>query len=399
LCLGLVALGVWLRMVDVGFPAGLTWDEHHFVLNARNYLAHAHDWNDHPPLGKLLLAIGMLALGDTSTGWRVMPMLFGIASIALARALGTGLFRDRRAGWMAAAFVAGDGFLIAYSRTALLDGMLTTLVLATACLAVRARSPGRMALVALAIGCAASVKMSAFALGLPVALLCLAGRQRVLSLATLAIAPALYTALFALGLWLSHEPHSAAVVWRTTYQLLAQHVGAHSFTHPLTSHWYTWFWPKRPITIRYDLVGVDSVRASTTLGNLLLWWSAAVALLGGLGATVGTLRLVAKRGPRARRPGRSAGAATFLFVFALAMLLPWMIGTRDSYIYHYLPSYAVLLVLVGGLASRVYRRRRAVALTFVAAVTLVSVFYAPAWGQLELTRAAFDARLFLPSWR
>ena len=37
---------------------------HHFVENARNILATRSDWNDHPPLGKLLLAIGIVALGE-----------------------------------------------------------------------------------------------------------------------------------------------------------------------------------------------------------------------------------------------------------------------------------------------------------------------------------------------
>ena len=55
ICSGLVAFGVLLRAQHLRFPNRLTFDEAHFVDNARNYLTGAADWNDHPPLGKLLL--------------------------------------------------------------------------------------------------------------------------------------------------------------------------------------------------------------------------------------------------------------------------------------------------------------------------------------------------------
>ncbi len=58
----LIALGVWCRTVGFGFPPTFLFDEHHFVENARNYLNHAADWNDHPPLGKLFIAASIRVL-------------------------------------------------------------------------------------------------------------------------------------------------------------------------------------------------------------------------------------------------------------------------------------------------------------------------------------------------
>jgi Dolichyl-phosphate-mannose-protein mannosyltransferase len=55
LCLGLLCLGVLWRLVELDYPRTFSFDEHHFVSNARNYIAHRADWNDHPPLGKLVL--------------------------------------------------------------------------------------------------------------------------------------------------------------------------------------------------------------------------------------------------------------------------------------------------------------------------------------------------------
>src|SRR5262249_44777974 len=128
-CASVVAFGIWLRLQNLGFPRVLTFDERHFVLNARNYIAHQHDWNDHPPLSKLLFALSIMMRGDNSVGWRFIAAAAGLFNILLAVTLGRNLFRDRLAGWLAGAFVAGDGFLIAYSRTALPDGILVTFVL------------------------------------------------------------------------------------------------------------------------------------------------------------------------------------------------------------------------------------------------------------------------------
>jgi dolichyl-phosphate-mannose--protein O-mannosyl transferase len=398
-CGALATLGVLLRTNDLGFPPSLTWDEHHFVLNARNYLEHVHDWNDHPPLGKLLILCGMLLYGDTSLGWRFAPVLLGLASIVFAYRIAAFVFRDRRGGLIAAAFVAGDGFLIAYSRTALLDGMLTSLCLAAALASLGARSWRGMALAGALVGCAANVKLSGAFLLLPIGVLCLFLRDRLWGAIALLAAPVVYTILFVFGLFLAREPHGVADALRATNAIVAHHAALTQFTHPMTSHWYTWFLPTRPVTLRYDVVGAGAVRALTTLGNPVLWWTCDLVLLVGLALCVrGVFRFVRTKSTRVS-VGRLTRASMLLLAFGVTLLLPWVFGNRDSYIYHYLPTYAFLLVLAGGDMSHLYRRYRATVLAFVLAVGLVSVYYAPVWGQLPISAAGYRARLFLRMWR
>lgn len=398
-CLALVVFGVVLRVQDLGFPDALSWDEHHFVLNARNYIAHQHDWNDHPPLGKLLIEIGMLAVGDTSVGYRLSSFFFGLVAILLAGGLATTLFGDRRAGWIAAAFAACDGFLISYSRTALLDGVLTTLILLAAWLALSSRAMWRTALSAAVIGGAAGVKLSGFAIGFPLIALCLVRPRPWLRLPLLSLALVTFAAQFSLGLYLAREPHDLAAVFRGTSDIVKHHAALTEFKHPLTSHWYTWWLPARPIVLRFDRAGLDQVRVMSTLGNLLLWWAAAVALLVEAVVSVRAVLEVARHRGRLDVLTRDETATAALFGFTLAMLLPWIIGHRDSYIYHYLPSYAFLLIFLGGAAARLYRRHPSAGVAAVSAVMVVSAFYAPIWGQLPLTIPAYEARLFLPMWR
>jgi dolichyl-phosphate-mannose--protein O-mannosyl transferase len=397
-CGALVGLGVFLRISDLGFPPSLTWDEHHFVLNARNYLQRAHDWNDHPPLGKLLIVCGMVLHGDTSLGWRFASMLLGLASIVFAYRIAALVFRDRRGGLMAAAFVAGDGFMIAYSRAALLDGMLTSLCLAAALASLGARSWRGMALAGVLVGCAANVKLSGAFLLLPIAVLCVLRRDRLSATFALVAAPVVYAILFVFGLYLSREPHGVMDALRATNAIVAHHAALTQFTHPMTSRWYTWFLPTRPVTLRYDAVGAGVVRGMTSLGNPVLWWACDIALLAGLALSGrAAIRFARKRSVRAV-VGRIARANMALLAFGVTLLLPWVVGNRDSYIYHYLPTYAFLLVIAGGDLSFLYRRHREAVLAFVLAVALVSVYYAPVWGQLPITAAGFRARLFLRMW-
>jgi len=106
---------------------------------------------------KLLIAVGMIAMGDGGTGWRLVPLLCGLALIALAYLLAVSAFRSRVAGLYAAAFIAASGFVLAFSKTALLDGMLATSMTAAALAVWRARSWAGVVFAAVLIGLSASI--------------------------------------------------------------------------------------------------------------------------------------------------------------------------------------------------------------------------------------------------
>jgi len=111
-----LVVGVWGRLYQLGFPPERIWDEIYFPVMARKYLQGVYFFDLHPPLGKFIIAASIAVLGDTPLGWRLMPALFGLAMIPLSAILGWYYFRERVAGLLMAAFIAGETFLIAYSR-------------------------------------------------------------------------------------------------------------------------------------------------------------------------------------------------------------------------------------------------------------------------------------------
>ena len=125
----LLLLGAYLRLKNFGYPESFQFDEHHFVENARNYLSHRPDWNDHPPLGKLVITASIAAFGDNPVSWRLPSLVFGIATVVLSGSVARRLFHSQWALLFASAFASVDGFLIAYSRAALLDGLFCTMSL------------------------------------------------------------------------------------------------------------------------------------------------------------------------------------------------------------------------------------------------------------------------------
>jgi dolichyl-phosphate-mannose--protein O-mannosyl transferase len=385
-CAGACVLwGLWLRTHELWRPPFYAFDEHHFVDNARNYLQRLPDINDHPPLGKLLIALGIWLFGDGSAGWRSMPALFGAATILVAALLARRLFPGTPAWLFASVFVSLDGFAIAYSRAALLDGMLSCLLLLSCWLALETSALALMG-AALAGGLALSIKFTGVCYLAPLAcaLLTRSGRGR---LRWLLIAPAVstlvYYACYALGLWISRLPCDPLSVWRATVDLLRHHAGLIDMQNPWSSSWATWFVPTRPITL-WRTVDGSTVRSVTSRGNPLLWACCSASALGlscavawrGLAPALqaGTLRI-----GWLRLPARSL---IYLLTAYWACLAPWILTRRDSYIYHYLPSYLTAIVLFAGLCSSLYQARRRWAVLLTALVIAVSALYSPRWAGL-----------------
>src|SRR5262249_37541110 len=148
-----------------------------------------------------------------------------LQTLVIAAALARSLFADRRAGWFAAAFFAADGFFLAYSRTALIDGGLACLVLWSFLAAVTARTWRGVLASALLVGLAASVKWSGGMAVVPaVAAIVVLGRAPRWSLLLFAAAPILHLALWLATFPLSGRPPDPRALMTLTRALLHRHI-------------------------------------------------------------------------------------------------------------------------------------------------------------------------------
>ncbi len=152
--LGVIALAAVLRFFNLGYPKSLVFDETYYVKDAFTLTREGYErsWPDtadqafklgeelsylaepafvvHPPLGKWLISVGMMIFGpENSFGWRFSIALFGTLTVGLLMLVAYRLFLSAKAAIAAGFLLAVDGLAVVMSRTSLLDGFLTFLVL------------------------------------------------------------------------------------------------------------------------------------------------------------------------------------------------------------------------------------------------------------------------------
>lgn len=170
--LALVIVAALVTAPDLGTPAAPVFDEVYYVSDALATLDHgvAAGFQAHPPLGTLLIAAGIAVGGPGPVGWRLAPLLTGLLTVVAIHRLSGHLFggrpRTRLLAALTAAFVIVDPSWSVLTRTAMLDGPLTTMVaVAAACGAAAAAAPPHrrtwwLVAAGAAAGAATAVKLS-----------------------------------------------------------------------------------------------------------------------------------------------------------------------------------------------------------------------------------------------
>ena len=120
---GLAALP--LLLFGITKPSMMIYDEGYFVPEARVFIHGAQaPSQDKPPLGKLLLSIGIRAAGDNALGWRVAAAVCGALALVAIFLWTYLLLRDMRLAALAAAFMVFNNFWFVMSRIGMMDAFL-----------------------------------------------------------------------------------------------------------------------------------------------------------------------------------------------------------------------------------------------------------------------------------
>jgi predicted membrane-bound dolichyl-phosphate-mannose-protein mannosyltransferase len=169
---------------------GTYFDEIYF---ARTAYEHIHSLpiyeTTHPPLGKLVTALGILIFGMNPFGWRIMGMLAGAAMIPVMYLFGKRLFGGRAFAFCAAFLMMFDFMHFAQTRLSTIDSYATLLILLMYLFmldsfmhGISGRGPRDvlipLGLSGLAFGLGASVKWIALYGGLGIAFLFFVARAR-----------------------------------------------------------------------------------------------------------------------------------------------------------------------------------------------------------------------------
>ena len=409
------------------------FDEIYHARTAQEHLTGVKPYEiSHPPLGKLILSLGILMFGLTPFGWRFMGTLYGVLMVPVMWRLAKELFEDDRVALCATALFAFDFMHFTQTRIATIDTYAVFFILLMYLFMWRWLRDGRLRDLGLsglffALGAASKWTCLYAGAGLGVLWLghwILAGvrahtapkiNRKKQADALSAQRGDFYRALaknivFCLGAfvalplviyYVSYTPYGVAkglhgpgmyfsreycsTVLENQKFMFTYHAGLVS-THPYSAPWWKWVLDIRPILYYLDY-GDGTVTSIAAFVNPVLCW-------GGLAAVIACVVFALLKEPH-RDP-----RAAFIVVGYLAQLLPWVFISRITFEYHYFAC-TVFLALALGLVFDQLRQRgqmKLVYLTTGVSTALFALFY-PALAGLEVSRTFSTHFLkWLPSW-
>ena len=304
----------------------------------------------HPPLGKLIIAIGISLFGMTPFGWRFSGTLIGVLMLPVMYALLKRMFSSVRVCACATAIFAFDFMHFTQTRIATIDSYSVFFILLMYLFMYMYITDGKrryLALSGLFFGIGAACKWTCFYAGAGLAVIWLIhwihNFEIKAFIKNCAFCVVFFVLVPAMIYYMSYYPYGKALgldgvgmYFSSDYAnmvldnqefMFSYHSGVHS-EHPYSSRWWQWVIDDRPILYYLKYFG-DGTRSS--FGAFLnpgLCWAGLIAVC-----------LCAVFAVRRRDK-----LSQFIVIGYLAQLLPWVFITRTTFEYHYFPS-SVFLVL------------------------------------------------------
>jgi len=399
-----------VRFADLGSPDRLVFDEVYYAQDACSYLGFGAETcgvateasRVHPPLGKWLIALGIAAFGHNPVGWRVVPAVAGVVTVALIYVLTRRVTASTLGATVAGIVLALDPLSVVSSRVGMLDVFTASAGAATILFVVCHCAPGAagvdcsgrrstwLAAAGIAGGIAIATKWSgAYALAAAIVLtgaFAICGARR----AGLPARAGLRSAVPGTVLWLVAVPllvYTASYIGRLDADILAVpwrdgawlrelidrqlfmlsfHAGLDD-THPYASPAWSWPLAKRAVVYFFEVDEGGRYREILAVANPLLWLPA-------FGAAM-RAALVAIR-------GRCLDAAALAVAITVAATyLPWLILTADRpfvFLHYIVPTIPFLAVALGWAVTVLRRRQRKALAGYALGVSAaVFIFFAP----------------------
>jgi dolichyl-phosphate-mannose--protein O-mannosyl transferase len=382
----------------------------------------------HPPLGKLIISLGIRLFGMTPFGWRFMGTFFGVLMLPILYVFLKRLFERRSIAVCGTLVFAFDFMHFAQTRIATIDTYAVFFILLMYYFMYRFLSANRedpllprwetvlpFFLSGLFFGLGAASKWTVIYGGAGLGLLWLlfwmgrgremvrAGQGRRFSrelLGNIALGLLFFVLLPAAIYYVSYWPYGRAkdmqglsmlftgdyarIVWDNQKYMFHYHSTLVA-THPYSAQWWKWIVDVRPILYYLEYYG-DTERAGIgAFVNPLLCWFGLLAII-----CVGWRGLF-----------RKDRKALFIFLGYLAQMAPWIAVPRLTFEYHYFPASVFLLLAVCYVLNTLWERggRRRLVYGFTAVSLALFVLYYPALSGMTIPRWYGTVLLqWFPSW-
>ena len=345
-----------------------------------------YEWT-HPPLGKLIIAIGVKLFGMVPFGWRFMGTLFGVLMIPVIYIFAKRLFNKSIFAAITCIIFTFDFMHFAQTRIATIDVYVTFFIMLMYLFMYRyftmsfydtplKKTLVPLGLCGLSMGLGIATKWTGIYAGVGLAILFfitiykryseyayakanphgetngISHKHIIDSFETNTVRTIEFCLIFfivipAIIYGLSYIPFLKAPSSNGFLTILKNQGDMftyHSKTvvdsvHPFSSRWYEWILMNRPIFYYSGTISETVKEGISAFGNPAVWWV-------GIPAFVYLLYITFK----------SRDTKAFFLVLAyLAQLVSWIPVTRTTYIYHYFPSVPFVALMIGYCIYFIYK--------------------------------------------
>ena len=330
-----------------------------------------YEWT-HPPLGKVVMMLGIELFGMTPFGWRFMGALVGVLMVPLMYLLAKQVTKSAKLSFIAMCLMALDSMHFTQTRIATIDSYAVFWIMLMYLFMLRyfqmdwrevkmGRTLVPLGLCGVTMGVAIATKwIGAYAaVGLAVLFfwkvigeICRAGAQKKAcwrrALGTCAFCLAFFILIPALIYYFSYTPQLKYEGVRNVFDMLDKdrlkrvlelqesmlnyHAGLGGDTHFFRSPWYQWpviWWPMWYFS-GTEYLAEGMISSISCMGNPAVWWTGLIALI-----------FVLIRSAWRRRAEKMHLAVLIGFA---SQFLPWVLVPRSTFIYHYFASVPFIIL-------------------------------------------------------
>lgn len=375
----------------------------------------------HPPLGKIIISLGIRIFGMTPFGYRFMGAFFGVLMLLPLYILLKNMFGKTKVAMCGTLLFAFEFMHFTQTRIATIDtyGVFFTLLSflfmwrwMTAPYTARLRTTWLdLFLCGLSFGLGCACKWTVLYAGVGLAALWLLraimkyravglgqyGREL---LGTIGLSVLFFIVIPVIIYCLSYIPYGLALgykmpgmltdgnyyklIWDNQVYMLTYHNGVNQ-THPYSSRWYQWLFDVRPILYYLQYNG-ETKSAFGAFNSPLISWA-------GLAALISIVFAFWKR----RKP-----QAVLIWAGYLCQFLPWVIITRTTFAYHYFGCILFLTIAISFVFDELIERRSKndkLVYAFTGLNTALFVLFYPVLSGVEASvQFCLNVLKWFPSW-
>lgn len=366
----------------------------------------------HPPLGKDLIALGIAMFGMTAFGWRFFGTLCGVFMMPVLYLLVRRLSANKKIATFAAVLLSLDFMRYSQSRIATIDSYVVLFILLSAYFMVWyfqsvlqkgvTGSILPMALCGIAFGLGVASKWTGLYAGAGLAIVYFAVLYlRYLQKPThfkkefawaigggvvfFVIVPFVIYIFSYLPYFIREPDFDLQKWWQCQVTMFEYHSKLQS-THPYQSMWFSWPFNYRPVWYYYQQTNETYASISGMMNPIVCWLSTLA-----VGYTI--VQAVRKK---------ASIHQILLLIFFAAQLLPWVLVTRCTFLYHYFPSMgfaiAMLALAVQQISKGNQKLQDRICIGIVVVAAILFVWFFPAISGFPVGKEWAMSMKWLPSW-